>query len=265
MPAVVYQFGKKPATHDARDLLYATYRTGAPLPGRPAQFGHETLLPANGWGMLGNGPDETVSPGFKGAGDCVFAGGGHETMLWTAEGKGQPVLITGANALADYAAVTGYNQGDQNSDQGTNVRTALQYRQDTGLIDDAGDRHLIGAYLALEPGNTDHLLEALYLFGAVGIGIQVPSSAMDQFNGQQAWDVVVGATNEGGHYIPLVASRGNLVCVTWGRTQEMTLDFYTKYCDEAWAIISPEMMAADKSPDGFDLSALQADFQALQS
>ncbi len=139
----------------------------------------------------------------------------------------------------------------------------MKYRKSTGLIDANSNRHKIGAYLALEPGNTDHLLAALYLFGAVGIGIQFPNSAMDQFNAGKPWSVVQGAQIEGGHYIPLVAHRTYLECVTWGRIQYMTMQFYQKYCDEAWAILSPEMLNAGKSPEGFDLKQLQADLIAL--
>jgi len=258
----LHKLGKKPATYDKRDLQFAHYRTAAPLPTYPKQFGHEKLVAANAWQMLGNGPDNTVSPGFQGAGDCVFAGGDHETMLWTLE-AGSAAKFTGATAIADYSAVTGYNPKDPNSDQGTDVREALKYRQNTGLVDAADSRHKIGAYLALEPGNVDHLLEALYLFGVVGIGIQFPGSAMDQFNAGKPWSVVQGAQIEGGHYIPLVAKRTNLECVTWGRIQQMTSQFYAKYCDEAWAILSPEMLKSGKSPEGFDLAQLQADLNAL--
>src|SRR4029077_18940153 len=105
----------------------------APRPPPPTEFGHEKLVAANGWQMLGNGPDNTVSPGFQGAGDCVFAGGGHETMLWTLE-AGSGAEFTGATAISDSSAVTGYNPKDPNSDQGTDVREALKYRQNTGLI-----------------------------------------------------------------------------------------------------------------------------------
>jgi hypothetical protein len=143
------------------------------------------------------------------------------------------------------------------------VRDALNYRRKTGLIDAAGNRHKIGAFLALEPGNVDHLLEALYLFGIVGIGIQFPDSAMDQFNAGKPWSVVAGARIEGGHYVPLVAKRSNLECVTWGRIQPMTSQFYAKYCDEAWAILSPEMLKGGKSPEGFDLAQLQTDLNAV--
>jgi hypothetical protein len=258
----LHKLGKKPATYDRRDLQFAHYRTKAALPPHPKQFGHENLIAANAWQMLGNGPDNTVSAGFQGAGDCVFAGGDHESMLWTLEG-GNPAKFTGATAIADYSAVTGYNPKDPKTDQGTDVRQALKYRTKTGLIDAAGKRHKIGAYLALEPGNSEHLQEALYLFGIVGIGIQFPESAMDQFNSGKPWSVVQGTRVEGGHYIPLVAKRGNLECVTWGRIQPMTVQFYTKYCDEAWAILSPEMLNAGKSPEGFDLVQLQSDLNAL--
>ena len=101
------KLGKKPATYDSRDLMFARYRTSEPLPSHPKNFGHEKLVAAKAWQMLGNGPDSTVAPGFVGAGDCVFAGGDHETMLWTIEG-GQPAAFTGANAISDYSAVTGY-------------------------------------------------------------------------------------------------------------------------------------------------------------
>lgn len=216
-----FKLGKKAATYDGRDLLFGQYRTTEPLPSHPEYFGHEKLIGANAWNVLGNAPDDSVSKGFKGAGDCVFAGGDHETMLWTLEG-GSPAKFTGANAISDYSTVTGYDpkapldaNGNNPTDRGTNVRDALKYRQKTGLIDSQGVRHKIGAYIALEVGNIDHLLEALYLFGVVGIGIKFPVSAMDQFNSRKPWSVVPGPEPTEGHYIPLVAYRINLLCVTW--------------------------------------------------
>jgi hypothetical protein len=265
------KLGKQAATYDKRDLMFAQFRTTEPLPAHPAHFGHETLVGARAWQMLGNGPDNTVSKGFKGAGDCVFAGGAHETMLWTLEAE-KPATFTGANAIKDYSAVTGYDphapldqNGDNPTDQGTNVRDALKYRQKTGLIDAKAKRHKIGAYVALELGNVDQLLEALYLFGSVGIGIRFPNSAMDQFNAGKPWTVVPGPAPTEGHYIPIVANRTNIECVTWGRIQQMTPTFYKTYCDEAWAILSPEMLKAGKSLEGFNLEQLQADLKALRA
>jgi hypothetical protein len=264
----MYRLGKQAATYDKRDFLFAKYRTTAPLPPFPANFGHEDVVAADGWQMLGNGPDETVSAGFGGAGDCVWAGADHETMLWTLAAGANAARFSGANAIADYAAVTGYdptNRTDPNpTDNGTNVRDALKYRQKTGVVDASGKRYTIGAYLALELGNFDQLYEAMYLFGVVGVGFRFPASAMQQFDAGQPWSVVPGPDPRDGHYVPMVAKRVNLECVSWGRIQQMTPSFYTKYVDEAWAILSPDLLnAGGKSPEGFDLAQLQADLNAL--
>ena len=105
--------------------------------------------------------------------------------------------------------------------------------------------------------------EAVYLFGVAGIGIRFPASAMAQFNAGKPWSVVARSKIEGGHYIPLVALRGDLYCVTWGKLQALTPAFLTKYVDEAWCILSPEMLTAGKSMEGFSLAQLQADLKLL--
>lgn len=250
--------GKRPATFDRRDLKFTEFvpaaGTGA-LPKHPMRFGHEKSVPSSGWGMLGNDAHS----------DCVFAGAAHEHMLWEREGGAAvPSAFTAAGVLSDYAAVTGFDPKTGSNDNGTIVREALAYRRRTGVLDAEGERHKIGAYLALDPGNWDHLLEAVYLFGAVGIGIEFPDSAMEQFNEGAPWDYVSGSHVEGGHYIPLVAKRSRLVCVTWGKTQQMTRRFYSRYCDEAWALVSPEIVSgAGRTPEGLDLPALQAALQSV--
>ena len=104
----------------------------------------------------------------------------------------------------------------------------------------------------------------MYLFGAVGIGIQFPRSAMDQFDAGQPWSVIANDPIDGGHYVPLIAKRDQPGLRQLGPHPADDVDFYQKYCDEAWAIISPEMLKADKSPENFDLAQLQADLAALQ-
>ena len=249
-----FKLGKKAATYDKRDLLFAKYRVdGVELPKLPKRFGHGKLI--RKWGMLGNDR----------VGDCVLAGGAHETMLWNRE-AGIHVDFTDEGVLSDYSAITGYNPNDPNTDQGTDPRQAFDYRRSTGLVDAAGKRHTLGAYVALEPGNWDQLLEATYIFSGVGIGVEFPSSAMDQFNQGKPWSVVSGNVPiEGGHYIPAIghASSSTVTIVTWGKAIHMTRGFYEKYCDEAYALLSPEYLKDGKSPEGFDLTALQADLAAL--
>lgn len=249
------QLGKKPATQDSRDLLFGKYTLA--LPSAPAQFGHETLYGPKAWGMLGN--DQW--------GDCAWAGPAHETEILTALG-GQPVIFTTQGVLSDYSAGTGFDpnagpSGSNSTDQGSNVRDVLDYRVKTGIVDVGGKRHKIGAYVKLNEKDLSQVLAAAYAFECVGLGIQFPGSAMDQFNNGKPWDVVKGAQVEGGHYIPLVAKRENLEIITWGALQQMTEAFFAAYCDEAWAYISAEDLKAGKSPEGFDLQQLQADLAAV--
>ena len=249
--AVHRQLGKLPARRDAVKLKFCDYLTGT-LPPVPATFGHETLIPSTAWGMLANDL----------LGDCVIAGACHETMLWTREG-GSMATFTDKQAVAAYSAITGYSPRKPNSDQGTDMELAAKYRRKTGIKDATGKVHKVGAYLDLTPGDLQEHLRAAYLFQAVGIGIQFPASAMDQFNAGKPWDVMRGAKLEGGHYIPLVANRGVLEVVTWGRLQGMTSKFFAKYNDESVVYLSEEMLVDGKSIDGFDLAGLQADLKAL--
>jgi hypothetical protein len=119
-------------------------------------------------------------------------------------------------------------------------------------------------YLALEPGDIEHLYQAAYLFGAAGIGLQLPTSALAQSKRGQVWDVVTGAPIEGGHYVPLVGRRTDgLHVISWGVDQVMTEAFLKQYCDEAIAYVSTECLVAQKSPEGFAYDDLIADLAAL--
>jgi hypothetical protein len=253
------KFGKRPATADDRDITFGVVKAGVALPTPPARFGHGDLYHSVNWLMLGNGPDDTVAAGFAGAGDCVFAGAAHETML-TCHLAGKKVTFTGANAIADYSKVTGYVIGDDATDQGTDVREALKYRRATGVVDWHGNRHKIAAYVRIDAKDYDLLMQAVYVFAAVGIGFEFPGSAMEQFDAGDPWDVVDNAKVEGGHYVPVVGRPGrNLAtCVTWGRRQILTRDFYEAYNDEAWAIVFPEELRNGKTERGMDLSQLNA-------
>lgn len=244
------KLGKLPARKDSIALKFAKY--GANLPTPPAKAGHYSLEAAD-WGLLGN--DQY--------GDCVWAGAAHETMLWNKEANAD-VSFTPQSVLSDYSAVTGFNPNDPNTDQGTDMQVAASYRRNTGVLDANGNRHQVAAYVAVAPGNVAELKQAVYLFGAIGIGIQFPDSAMTQFNSGKPWTVVRGAQIEGGHYVPAVGYDARYVyVVTWGRVQKMTWGFFKKYCDEAVAYVSTEALTNGKSLEGFDAATLQQDLQEL--
>lgn len=244
-----FKLGKQEFKEDKRDFKFSKYADKTVLPTPPASTNHRNNI--GSWGMLAN--DEY--------GDCVIAGGAHETMLWTKEGYNLASAFSDSNVLADYHAFCGAG------DNGCDVRTVLGSRQKTGLKDGSGTRHKIGAYLALDLKNHDEVKLAVYLFSAVGIGFNFPDYAMTEFNSGQPWDVKSGGTIEGGHYVPVIDYDSNyLYVVTWGKIQKMTWAFYDKYCDEAWAMLSQEMLGNDNlSPEGFDITTLQNDLNNLKS
>lgn len=256
-----YKTGKLPAVERATDFLYEKYTVTNGGVVVPRNFGYGNAF--TDWGMNGN--DQW--------GDCVFAGGGHETELfnWLAAGAhyGQPspVSITADNSLSDYGAVTGFTPTDPSTDQGTNVGTALAYRRAHGLIDANGVRHKIAAYVKLNPKDIKQLAEAIYLFDAVGIGFEFPNYAMDQFNANKWWSYKAGQpAPSDGHYVCAVGKHpGFISVISWGRRQYMTDQFYQAYNDEAYGIMSLESLNAltGTTIGGFDWSQLAADAKVL--
>jgi hypothetical protein len=102
-------------------------------------------------------------------------------------------------------------------------------------------------------------LDAIWLFGTVGIGFVVPESCLDQNARGEPWTVVTTGTKLlGGHYVPAVRWDGTyLDTVTWGSGQYMSPQFLVKYNDESVAYLSHEMIRADGSSlEGFDLAGL---------
>lgn len=245
--------GKKSAVPKETDFRFSRYYS-AEIDDViiPTRFGYG-LIYAN-WRMLGN----------DNAGDCVIAGGAHETMLFNRVRRGLDVRFTDASVLSDYSAVTGYDPNDPSSDQGALVSDALAYRRKTGLLDAEGARHTIAAYVSIDPKNWTQLLQATYLFGTVGIGFEFPEIADTQFGNGEPWD----ATEDdgpiiGGHYVPVVGSLSSteeVSTVSWAKRQRMTRAFYEKYNDEAWAFISWEAVIGFHK---FDLGKLTKDLAAL--
>jgi hypothetical protein len=203
------------------------------------------------WGMLAN--DQY--------GDCFWAGAAHEHMLWTKVGNLPEAQFNDTDVLSDYSAETGFAFSAA-TDGGTDVADAAAYRRKVGVLDAGGARHLVTAYVGLTVGDFDEMILAAYLFGSVGVGINFPISASDQFDKGQPWDVVPGAHIEGGHYIPVVgrAANGNAVAITWGKQQEITRSFYETYNDETIAYYCPEY-----ATPSFDPTTLQALLNQLPS
>jgi hypothetical protein len=250
------KLGKGVARHDPRTLLMAAYITPS-LPTPPASFDLTTKVKSP-WGMMEN--DQI--------GDCTCAAAGHLIMEWTANAGKKMVVPTNKQIVAAYSAITGYNPKTGANDNGAVELDVLNFWRQSGI---AG--HKIGAYVALEPSNHNHIMDAVYMFAGCYIGVQLPISAQAQTQNHQPWSVPPGGTTGdgkpgswGGHAIPVVAydSRGVTV-VTWGALQTMTWTFWEAYCDEAYAILSTDYLDnKQQAPQGFSMTQLEADLADLK-
>ncbi len=251
-----YKRGKKPARSGAIQMLFGSYFDVSKLPPPPLRFGRPGLI--HQWGMLANDR----------YGCCVWSGGDHESMMLEAAAAAPVATFTGSNALADYAACTGFVASDPNTDQGTDVMEAAKYRQRVGLIDFTGKRHKIDVYTALKAGNLQQLALAVFYLGVAGVGVLLPDNAEDQFDMGEAWDIVPGhppLPNEG-HYIPCVGrnSKGDYLFVSWGRLQAAKPKWVVTCMDEGVAYLSRERLkASGLSPQDLNLAKLNDDFRQL--
>lgn len=205
----------------------------------PATLDRYSAVPPESWGMDGNDR----------VGDCTCADIDHEIKAVEVAAGNSEVTSTADEVLAAYSAITGYDPDDPNSDQGAEMQSVREYWQHTGFTL-AGKPHTILMFADLPVSSPDTVRWALDQLGAVGLGIQVPASAQQQFGAGQPWTVVEGSPIEGGHAIALVGYDADYWYVlTWGGVQKMAPDFFARYVDEAWVALDAEFVNAHTGTD----------------
>jgi hypothetical protein len=207
-------------------------------------------------------------------GCCVFAGDANVIQGITGYGSGNEVVVPDSDVLKAYEKVGHFNPNDgppgQNpTDQGAQVPDGLKYLQNTGM---AG--HKIAGYGDIAVNATAKIKTAIAEFGYVSTGVNLPNSAMDQFNagppaGEEypVWDVVADDGGiDGGHCVVMCGynAKGFLIW-TWDAVVLVTYAWWAKYGGEAWAVLSHDWVnaATGKDPEGVDTAALGAEFQAV--
>jgi len=192
--------------------------------------------------------------GNDSVGDCTLCDAAHQHMLWTLEGGVPRARFTTKDVLSDYFAITG------GPDVGCDLQVVAAYRQKTGVIDATGARHKIDSYTSLRVGDLCQLAQATYIFGAVSVGVLLPSSAEAQFIDGEPWSLVPTDKPIGGHCITSVGrdANGNYLFISWGRVQAATPEWVANSMDEAISPFSREILNAKGiSPENYDLTALQ--------
>lgn len=193
-------------------------------------------------------------------GCCTCAGLGHAVQAWTTYGKGDTVTLPLSAVIGLYSAVSGYDPRTGANDKGAIEQNVLAYVQKYGI-----GGHKIRAFAQVNHKDLNEMKLALEFFGTVYVGFQVPQSAEIEFHANQVWDVRPGSPIVGGHAVDIQKWDADYIyCVTWGRLQAMTPEFWLSYGDEAWVIITDDWLN-DKglSPAGLNVVELLKEFDAL--
>jgi hypothetical protein len=247
---VNYKLGKKLPRIDKRTLQFKKYLTEL-LPTPPSNLALYKNASAT-WGMMGNDK----------YGDCTCAAAGHMVQEWTANAN--PPELT----IPDAAILAAYNVVDGGVDQGADMLTVLNYWRNAGI-----GGHSIDAFVQLANQNHLEVMQAVDLFGAAYIGLELPDYIFVTDPLTTPWDLPPGATS----YPPGNPSNGHCVCVvgyddvnlyvvTWGEIKAMAWGFYDAYMDEAYGVLSSDWIEkSGESPPGFNLSQLNSDLNAIQN
>lgn len=242
MATITFRPGVLPADPSRPALLLAAI-LHRHLPPPPDEFDGLSAVPADAWGMLGNDL----------LGDCTCAGVGHMRIANVHASTGQ-VLSVSTEATVAFYENFGYRPGDPNSDQGAYCQKVLETWHRKGFL---GEK--ITAFAKVDFRNRTEVKQAISTLGPLYIGLSLPQSAEDQTNAGEDWTLVPDSPDLGGHCV-IVGSydADGLTCVTWGRTQRMSWEFFEAKSQEAYTGFGGDNVSAT-----VNVAALQSEYTAL--
>lgn len=192
-------------------------------------------------------------------GDCAIAMEAHALQATSTYGSGFTITVSDNDVLPVYERVSGYNPDDPSSDVGCILQDVYADWRRTGI---AGHKAL--AFAEVEPSDLDEIKTAVYLLGTVGLGIDVTTQMMTDFDNGKDW-TRAGGRSLGGHAVVIVGYDDTGVwIVTWGKVIKMTWSVFRHVVDEAWVAILPEWLDANGTdPLGVNLYGLGEELHAL--
>ena len=190
-------------------------------------------------------------------GDCTLAGVIHMLQLAYAE-VGEEFAYPGDEAVKqEYFNLSG------GADAGLVERSVLQTWMKDGLF---GNK--ISAYAPVNIKNQKEMAAAIYLFGSVYLGVEMPANADEQFEAHQPWHLT-GRDESivGGHCVVATGcNRFGMDIITWGAPESMTWGWWNEYGTEAWVVIPEIFIELDHGPVwNINIQALQEDLKNLDN
>lgn len=201
------RFGKAPARRDPRNFPLMAMLRAVTL---PSSWDIDAKTPGCPLRMYGN----------DWYGDCVIAARANQTMRFEKAEQGRWLNITDKEVTDEYFRETG------GPDVGLVYLDSLSRWRKAGWVV-GGKTYKIQSYAEATGPYRDQQVKALvYANAGAQVGIEVPQSAVEQFDAGRAWTVVSGPKARnllGGHAIYVVGyNPTGPICHTWARRQQMT-------------------------------------------
>jgi hypothetical protein len=220
-----YKLGKLPAKADKRNIKLKSIIKKALLPELPEVYSVDRAL---------NGVNDENMYANDRYGCCVISARAHQTLRF--EKYEQDKLIT----ITDLEVIQQYFEESGGFDTGLYLLESLKSWRKSGWIIN-GSFYNIYAFAEVDFKDHDEVKHCIHLLGGVNYGFLVPQSALDQFEAGEDWKIVQDDGGiKGGHGVYAYAygyDNEGLYCMTWGRRQKLSWDFWDKYTDEAYGIV----------------------------
>lgn len=194
--------------------------------------------------------------------NCTIASVGHmvQQESWL---TGHPLVMTDAEALAGYEAVTGYKPDDPATDTGAYEGDVGAYWLKTGFKC-GGQLDQIAGFADINVKNLDELRYSVFLTGNCFLGFTLPACAEED----PVWDLPTtpeAGEIVGGHAVPVVGyDQKYFYVVSWGAIVPVTYPFIQKYLDEGHVTLSHRWMTTKGlTPGGINWNQLIADTKAF--
>jgi hypothetical protein len=245
--------GRVRSVADPRTLQFRNYVDVVTLPVPPAQ---EMLESTPDWPMLANDRFNC----------CTSAAAGHMIHHWTAANQ-RGVFLTDDDIIRAHAQLTGAHLMDRVS-----MLEALKYWRKQGI-----GGHQIHSFVSGGKAKSADLRCMIHLFGSGYVGLDLPpfACAGDPKGWPDIpWEIPASISPEAaapnpdmGHCVALVGyDERSVYAVTWGRLKSMSWEFFERYAEEVFAVLSVDWVAENsRSPTGFDCVTLERDLALVQA
>jgi hypothetical protein len=208
-----------------------------PIPAPPASV----AAPNTEWPMVLN--DEI--------GDCTLAGEIH------VEQAGALIVDEPWEYPGDSVVETEYFDLTGGADTGLLLTQVLQPWHTTGLF---GAKN--GGFASVHPYDTTLLKQAIWIFGNLYIGVNLPAIAQQQFkpDGSGVWELTNTPADydiAGGHcVVPVAYSIDGVRAVTWGGTVLITWAWWFMYVSQVYTVVPSRFVEKGGDSRGFNLATI---------